>query len=47
MHVWIVTIMSLAAFIKFYYLYKAILLLLMFVVYSVLIFSLMNWTSGM
>ena len=46
-HLWIVTILSLATFIKFYYLYKAALLVLMFVTYSLLIFFLMNWTSGM
>ena len=46
-HIWIVTILSLATFIKFYYLYKAVLLLLMYAVYSVLILTLMNWTSGM
>ncbi|TRY71944.1 hypothetical protein TCAL_03937 [Tigriopus californicus] len=45
-HIWIMTILSLATFIKFYYLYKAILLLLMFTIYSILILSLMNWTSG-
>ena len=31
---------------KFYYLYKAVLLLVMYAVYSVLILTLMNWTSG-
>ncbi len=46
-HLWIVTILSLATFIKFYYLYKAALLLVMFGLYSVLIYTLMNWTSGM
>ncbi len=46
-HVWIVTILSLATFIKFYYLYKAALLVVMFLLYSVLIYTLMNWTSGM
>ena len=45
-HLWLVTIMSMATFIKFYYLYKALLLVIMFVVYSLLIFFLMNWTSG-
>lgn len=46
-HVWIVTILSMATFIKFYYLYKAALLMLMFAVYSILIVLLMNWKSGM
>ena len=45
-HIWLVTILSLATFIKFYYLYKAVLLLVMYAVYSVLILTLMNWTSG-
>ncbi len=46
-HIWLVTILSLATFIKFYYLYKAAILILMFVLYSTLIYTLMNWTSGM
>jgi len=46
-HLWIVTILSLATFIKFYYLYKALLLGLMFGLYSTLIYTLMTWTSGM
>ncbi len=47
-HLWIVTILSLAPFIKFYYLYKAILLLTMFTVYSlVIVFVIENWTMGM
>ena len=47
-HIWILTILSLAPFIKFYYLYKAILLLTMFLIYSILISQLMpSWTMGM
>jgi len=46
-HLWIVTVLSLATFIKFYYLYKAILLAIMFALYSALIVTLMTWTSGM
>ncbi|CAB4064700.1 ADCY8 [Lepeophtheirus salmonis] len=45
-HIWIITILSLATFIKFYYLYKAVLLFLMFGIYSFLIWLLMSWTSG-
>jgi hypothetical protein len=46
-HIWIVMILSLAAFIKFYYLYKAVLLVVIFAIYSVLILTIMKWTSGM
>ncbi len=45
-HVWIVMMLSMAAFIKFYYLYKAALLLLTFAIYGSLICTLMKWTSG-
>jgi hypothetical protein len=33
-HIWIVSILSLSAFIKLYYLYKALLLCAMFIFYS-------------
>lgn len=46
-HLWIVTVLSLATFIKFYYLYKAVLLLIMYVLYSLLISVIMKWTLGM
>lgn len=46
-HLWIVTVLSLATFIKFYYLYKAILLICMFVIYSIFISFIMKWDLGM
>ena len=47
-HVWIVTILSLAPFIKLYYLYKATLLLSMFIIYSLVIaFVIKSWNMGM
>lgn len=47
-HLWIVTILSLAPFIKFYYLYKAILLLSMLCTYSLLIGCVIKtWVFGM
>ena len=47
-HIWIVTILSLAPFIKFYYLYKAILLLSMLLAYSLLIsLVIKTWYFGM
>ena len=47
-HLWIMTILSLAPFIKFYYLYKAILLLSMLLAYSLLILLVIKtWYFGM
>jgi hypothetical protein len=46
-HLWMVTVFSLATFIKFYYLYKAILLLCLLAIYTVFVYFIMKWILGM